>query len=84
MVEALTHCIDHVVERRGGWLRLVGLRSSVLNALDQAALPDLLLVYRASAWASRGSVEPTWTGIPRDQNAAAPASTQLAGPGSPR
>ena len=43
---------SHLVERRGGWLRLVGLGSPVLNALDQAALPEVLLVYRASEWAS--------------------------------
>jgi anti-anti-sigma regulatory factor len=49
---------SYVVGRRGGWLRLVGLRSPVLNALDQAALPDVLLVYRASEWASHGSAEP--------------------------
>jgi anti-anti-sigma regulatory factor len=35
----------------GGWLRLVGLSSPALDALDQAALPDVLLVYRAARWA---------------------------------
>ena len=44
--------ISHLVGRRGGWLRLVGVGSPVLNALDQAALPEVLLVYRASEWAS--------------------------------
>jgi hypothetical protein len=44
---------QHVVGRRGGWLRLAGLGSPVLNALDQAALPEVLLVYRAARWASR-------------------------------
>ena len=43
---------------QGGWLRLVGVGSPVLNALDQAALPEVLLVYRASGWASHGSAEP--------------------------
>jgi anti-anti-sigma regulatory factor len=45
---------NHVVGCRGGWLRLVGLGPPVLNALDQAALPEVLLVYRASEWASHG------------------------------
>lgn len=45
---------SNLVEHRGGWLRLVGLASSVLNTLDDAALPEVLLVYRASDWASHG------------------------------
>jgi len=44
---------EHRVGCRGGWLRLVGLSSPVLEALDQAALPDVLLVYRAARWAGR-------------------------------
>ena len=39
--------IEQLVGCRGGWLRLVGLGSPVLDALDQAALPGVLLVYRA-------------------------------------
>ena len=42
---------EHLVGGRGGWLRLGGLSSPVLNALDQAALSDVLLVYRAARWA---------------------------------
>ena len=42
---------QHLVGVRGGWLRLGGLSSPVLNALDQAALSDVLLVYRAARWA---------------------------------
>jgi anti-sigma B factor antagonist len=45
---------QHVVGCRGGWLRLVGLGSPVLDALDQAALPEVLLVYRAARWAGNG------------------------------
>jgi hypothetical protein len=41
---ARTH---HMLDGRGGWLRLVGLGPSVLAALDQAALPEVLLVYPA-------------------------------------
>src|SRR6476661_5516874 len=41
----------HRVECHGGWLRLAGLSSPVLDALDQAALPEVLLVYRAARWA---------------------------------
>ena len=37
-----------------GWLRLVGLGAPVLDALDQAALPEVLLVYRAAQWAGHG------------------------------
>ena len=51
---------------QGGWLRLVGVGSPVLNALDQAALPEVLLVYRASGWASHGSAEPRRTGACQD------------------
>ena len=45
---------QHVVGNRGGWLRLVGLGSPVLDALDEAALPEVLLVYRAARWAGHG------------------------------
>jgi anti-anti-sigma regulatory factor len=45
---------EHLVGSRGGWLRLVGLSSPVLNALDQATLPDVLLVYRAARWTGHG------------------------------
>jgi anti-anti-sigma factor len=41
------------VRHRGGWLRLVGLSPPVLDALDQADLPDVLLVYRAAWWAGQ-------------------------------
>ena len=44
--------IERLVAGRGGWLRLVGLGSPVLDALDQAALPEVLLVYRAARWAT--------------------------------
>jgi anti-anti-sigma factor len=50
---------DHLLTRRGGWLRLVGLGPAVLDALDQATLPEVLLVYRASDQASRGVGECT-------------------------
>lgn len=42
---------QHVLEQRGGRLRLVGLARPVLDALDRAALPEVLLVYRAARWA---------------------------------
>jgi hypothetical protein len=42
------------VEDCGGWLRLVGLSSPVLDALDLATLPDVLLVYRAARWTGHG------------------------------
>ena len=42
------------VEDCGSWLRLVGLSSPVLDALDQATLPDVLLVYRAARWTGHG------------------------------
>ena len=45
---------QHLLGRRGGWLRLVGLGSPVLDALDQAGLPEVLLVYRAARWAGHG------------------------------
>jgi anti-anti-sigma regulatory factor len=45
---ARTH---HVVGNRGGWLKLVGLGVPVLDALDNADLPEVLLVYRATRWA---------------------------------
>jgi len=47
---ARTH---RLVGGRGGWLRLGGLSSPVLNALDQAALCDVLMVYRAAWFAVR-------------------------------
>lgn len=43
-----------LVEGRGGWVRLVGLSSPVLDKLEDAALPEVLLVYQASHWANRG------------------------------
>jgi hypothetical protein len=43
-----------LVGRRGGWLWLVGLGQPVLDALDQAALPEVLLVYRAARRAGHG------------------------------
>lgn len=70
-----------LVGRRGGWLRLVGLCPPVLDALDQAALPDVLLVYRASVWASRGSAEPPRPAVP-DPRSAAPVDAHRAAPGS--
>jgi anti-anti-sigma regulatory factor len=45
---------QHLVGRRGGWLHLVGLGPPVLDALDQAGLPEVLLVYRAARWAGHG------------------------------
>ena len=45
---------QHLVGRCGGWLRLVGLGRPVLEALDQAGLPEVLLVYRAARWAGHG------------------------------
>jgi anti-anti-sigma regulatory factor len=45
---------QRLVGGRGGWLRLVGLGLPVLNALDQAALPEVLLVYRSARWAGHG------------------------------
>jgi hypothetical protein len=45
---------QHLVGRRGGWLRLVGFGPPVLDALDQAGLPEVLLVYRAARWAGNG------------------------------
>lgn len=48
---------SNLVERRGGWLRLVGMGPSVLDSLDEAALPEILLVYRAST-GFVASVEP--------------------------
>ena len=49
---------SHLVGNRGGWVSLVGVGPPVLNALDQAALPEVLPVYRASGWANHGSPEP--------------------------
>ena len=45
---------EYRVECHGGWLRLVGLSSPVLDSLDQADLPDVLRVYRAARWAGHG------------------------------
>ena len=45
---------QHVVGHRGGWLRLVGLGPPVLAALDQADLPEVLLVYRSARWTDHG------------------------------
>ena len=75
---------SHLVEYRGGWLRLVGVGSPVLDALDQAALPEVLLVYRASGWASHGSAGPRQTATPRRYTPAVPASAQPDGSGSHR
>ena len=41
---------QHLAALGGGWLHLVGLGPSVWAALDDAALPDLLQVYRATRW----------------------------------
>ena len=48
---------EHLVDNRGGWLRLVRLSSPVLDALDQASLPDVLLVYQAARWTGVASAE---------------------------
>ena len=53
LFEVLARTQD-LVGGRGGWLRLVGLGSPVLDALDQAALPDVLLIYRAAHWTGHG------------------------------
>jgi hypothetical protein len=45
---------QHLLGGCGGWLRLVRVSSPVLDALDQAALSDVLLVYRAARWAGDG------------------------------
>jgi len=45
---------QHVLGDRGGWLQLVGLCSPVLDALDEATLPEVLLVYQAARWAGHG------------------------------
>jgi len=45
---------QHLVGHRGGWLRLVGLGPPVLAALDQADLPEVLLVYRSARWTDHG------------------------------
>jgi len=42
---------QHFVGSREGCLRLVGLGPPVLDALDQAGLPEVLLIYRAARWA---------------------------------
>ena len=53
--------IEHLVGCRGGWLRLVGLGPPVLDALDQAELPDVLLMYRAARGPVMALVEPAST-----------------------
>ena len=45
---------QYLVGHRAGWLRLVGLCRPVLEALDRAGLPEVLLVYRAARWAGHG------------------------------
>jgi anti-anti-sigma regulatory factor len=45
---------QQLVGHRGGWLRLVGLGPPVLAALDQADLPEVLLVYRSARWTDHG------------------------------
>jgi len=45
---------EHLVADCGGWLRLVGLSSPVLDALDEATLPNVLLMYRAARWTGNG------------------------------
>jgi len=75
---------SHLLGCRDGWLRLVGVGPSVLNALDQAELPDVLLVYRASGWASPGCAEPRWTATPRRHGPVVPTPAQPGGPRSPR
>jgi anti-sigma B factor antagonist len=42
---------QHLLGCHGRWMRLVGLGSPVLDALDEAGLPEVLLVYRAARWA---------------------------------
>jgi anti-anti-sigma factor len=69
---------SHLVGHREGWLRLVGVGPSVLNALDQATLPDVLLVYRASGWASNGTAETRCAATPHRH---IPAPVQPRGPG---
>jgi hypothetical protein len=39
-----------ILTGRGGWLRLAGVGAAVLNALDQAPVGEVLMVYRASDW----------------------------------
>ena len=46
---------DQLLRRRGGWLRLVGLGSSVMKAPDQTPISEVLLVNRDSGWASHGA-----------------------------
>ena len=45
---------NHHLDSPGGWLRPVGLDPPVLDAIDQGTLPEVLLAYWASEWASRG------------------------------
>jgi anti-anti-sigma regulatory factor len=75
---------SHLVEYRGGWLRLVGVGPPVLNALNQAALPQVLLVYRASGWASHGSAELRRAATERLHSAVAPTSAHPRRPGTHR
>ena len=45
---------QHLVGRRGAGCDWSGLGAPVLDALDQAALPEVLLVYKAARWAGNG------------------------------
>ena len=49
---------QHLATRGGGWLHLVGLGPPVWEALDEAALPELLQVYRATRWPGTVPAEP--------------------------
>lgn len=60
-----------LVGHRGGWLRLVGLGPMVLDGLEGAGLPEVLMVYRASDWA-------------RHAHPAGPVGTQLTEAWPPR
>jgi len=70
-----------LVGNRGGWLRLVGVGPPVLNALDQAALPEVLLMYRAWGWANHGSPEPRRSPTPLRHTPMAPPSAHPDRPG---
>lgn len=61
---ARTQCF---VARGGGWLHLVGLGPSVWAALDEAALPELLQVYRATRWPVTVPAQRPAPGSPRDR-----------------
>lgn len=41
---------DAAARARDGWLHLVGLPPPVLDALSEATLPEVVLVYRVSGW----------------------------------